>query len=149
MERAKEHSAIDECLWVKPGYHAGFPCKLQNGYIDIGPACIERRFAAQQANASGIIFQYIFPNCLAPLLVIVTIQMSHAITLEASLSFLGLGLPITEPSLGLLISNGFRHLMNGRYWISMYPGVALFILVMAINLVADRLRDIFNPRLQR
>ena len=51
MERAKEHGAIDECLWVKPGYHAGFPCKLQNGYIDIGPACIERRFAAQQANA--------------------------------------------------------------------------------------------------
>ena len=96
-----------------------------------------------------VIFQYIFPNCLAPLLVIVTIQMSHAITLEASLSFLGLGLPVTEPSLGLLISNGFRHLMNGRYWISMYPGLALFVLVMAINLVADRLRDIFNPRLQR
>ncbi len=95
-----------------------------------------------------VVFQYIFPNCLAPLLVIVTIQMSHAISLEASLSFLGLGLPITEPSLGLLISNGFRHLMNGRFWISMYPGVALFVLVMVINLVADRLRDILNPRLQ-
>ena len=62
---------------------------------------------------------------------------------------LALGSPVTEPPLGLLISNGFRHLMNGRYWISMYPGLALFVLVMAINLVADRLRDIFNPRLQR
>jgi peptide/nickel transport system permease protein len=96
-----------------------------------------------------VIFVEILPNCLAPLFVVVTVQMAHAIALEASLSFLGLGLPINEPSLGLLIANGFRHLLNGRYWISMYPGVALLIIIFSINLVADRLRDVLNPRLAR
>ena len=68
---------------------------------------------------------------------------------EATLSFLGLGLPITEPSLGLLIANGFQYLMSGKYWISFYPGLALVLTIMAINLVADQLRDIMNPRLKR
>jgi peptide/nickel transport system permease protein len=94
-------------------------------------------------------FSEILPNCLAPLIVVVTIQMAHAIALEASLSFLGVGLPINEPSLGLLIANGFRHLLNGKYWISMYPGFALLIIIFSINLVADRLRDVLNPRLER
>jgi peptide/nickel transport system permease protein len=96
-----------------------------------------------------IMFSEILPNCLAPLIVVVTIQTAHAIALEASLSFLGVGLPINEPSLGLLIANGFRHLLNGRYWISMYPGFALLIIIFSINLVADRLRDVLNPRLER
>jgi peptide/nickel transport system permease protein len=95
-----------------------------------------------------IIFSEILPNCLPPLIVVVTIQTAHAIALEASLSFLGVGLPINEPSLGLLIANGFRHLLNGKYWISMYPGFALLIIIFSINLVADRLRDILNPRLE-
>ena len=68
---------------------------------------------------------------------------------EATLSFLGLGLPITEPSLGLLISNGFNYLMSGKYWISFFPGIALLITVLSINLVADQLRDVLNPRLQQ
>ena len=65
------------------------------------------------------------------------------------LSFLGLGLPVTEPSLGMLISNGFPYMMSGRYWISFYPGVALIILIVAINIVGDQIRDQFNPRLRR
>ena len=69
--------------------------------------------------------------------------------LEATLSFLGLGLPVTEPSLGMLISNGFPYMMSGRYWISVYPGVALIILIVAINIVGDQVRDQFNPRLRR
>lgn len=96
-----------------------------------------------------IILNHIMPNCLAPLIVVGTLQTAHAISLEATLSFLGLGLPITEPSLGLLIGNGFEFMYSGEYWISILPGVALLITIVSINLVGDQLRDIFNPRLQR
>ncbi len=96
-----------------------------------------------------IVFRHMLPNCLPPLIVVATVQVAHAISLEATLSFLGLGMPITEPSLGLLISNGFTYLMSGKYWISFYPGVALLVTIMAINLVADQLRDIMNPRLKK
>ncbi len=96
-----------------------------------------------------ILFRHILPNCLPPLIVVATVQVAHAISLEATLSFLGLGLPITEPSLGLLIANGFAYLLSGKYWISFYPGLALLITIMAINLVADQLRDVLNPRLAR
>ncbi len=96
-----------------------------------------------------ILFRHILPNCLPPLIVVATVQVAHAISLEAALSFLGLGLPITQPSLGLLISNGFSYLLSGKYWISFYPGVALLLTIMSINLVADHLRDVLNPRLAR
>ena len=96
-----------------------------------------------------IVFRHLLPNCLPPLIVVATIQVAHAINLEAALSFLGLGLPITEPSLGLLISNGFQYLLSGKYWISFYPGLALLTTIVAINLVADQLRDVLNPRLKR
>lgn len=96
-----------------------------------------------------ILFRHILPNCLPPLIVVATVQVAHAIALEATLSFLGLGLPITQPSLGLLISNGFSYLLSGKYWISFYPGVALLVTIMSINLVADQLRDVLNPRLAR
>jgi peptide/nickel transport system permease protein len=95
-----------------------------------------------------IIFRHLLPNCLPPLIVIAALQVASAISLEATLSFLGLGLPVTEPSLGLLIANGFEYLLSGKYWISFFPGVALLVTVMAINLVADQLRDVLNPRLQ-
>ena len=94
-----------------------------------------------------IMFKHILPNCMAPLIVVGTLQTAHAISLEATLSFLGLGLPITEPSLGLLIGNGFEYMYSGDYWISIFPGVALLITVGAINLVGDHLRDMLNPRL--
>lgn len=96
-----------------------------------------------------ILFRHMLPNVLPPLIVVATVQVAHAISLEATLSFLGLGLPITEPSLGLLISNGFKYVLSGKYWISVFPGVALLITIVVINLVGDRLRDVLNPRLQR
>jgi peptide/nickel transport system permease protein len=96
-----------------------------------------------------IILVHILPNCLPSLIVIATLEVAHAVSLEATLSFLGLGLPVTEPSLGLLISNGFDYLLSGYPWISVLPGVALLITVISINLVVDELRDILNPRLQQ
>ena len=96
-----------------------------------------------------IVLRHLLPNCVPPLIVVATVQVAHAITLEATLSFLGLGLPITEPSLGLLIANGFQYLLSGKYWISFYPGLALLATIVAINLVADQLRDIMNPRLKK
>ncbi len=96
-----------------------------------------------------IVLRHMLPNCLPPLIVVATVQVAHAILLESTLSFLGLGLPITEPSLGLLISNGFQYLLSGKYWISFYPGLALLLSILAINLVADQLRDVLNPRLKR
>ncbi len=96
-----------------------------------------------------MIFNHLLPNCMPPLIVVVTVQVANAIALEAALSFLGLGLPVTEPSLGLLISNGFDYLLGGKYWISVLPGIALLITIVSVNLVGDRLRDLLNPRLQR
>ena len=119
-----------------------------------GAALVERRKeyieAARGLGLSPlrIIFRHLLPNCLPPLIVVAALQVASAISLEATLSFLGLGVPVTEPSLGLLISNGFRYLLSGQYWISFFPGVALLITIVAINLVADRLRDVLNPRLQ-
>jgi peptide/nickel transport system permease protein len=96
-----------------------------------------------------ILFGHILPNCLPPLIVVVTVQTAHAISLEATLSFLGVGLPQTEPSLGLLISNGFQYMLSGDYWISFFPGLVLLMTIVVINLVGDQLRDVLNPRLSR
>lgn len=96
-----------------------------------------------------ILFRHLLPNCMPPLIVVGTIQTAHAISLEATLSFLGVGLPITEPSLGLLISNGFEYMMSEKYWISFFPGIALLVTIVSINLVGDQLRDVLNPRLQK
>ncbi|MBQ1202282.1 MAG: ABC transporter permease, partial [Loktanella sp.] len=104
--------------------------------------------AAQSLGLSRtrILFGHLLPNCLPPLMVLYTVEIASAIALEATLSFLGVGLPATQPSLGLLISNGFQFVMSGQYWISVFPGVALLLLIVAINLVGDRLRDVLNPR---
>jgi peptide/nickel transport system permease protein len=96
-----------------------------------------------------IVFRHLLPNCLPPMMVVATVQVAAAIALEATLSFLGLGLPITEPSLGLLIANGYQYLLSGTYWISFFPGIALLLTIFSINLVADQLRDVLNPRLQK
>jgi peptide/nickel transport system permease protein len=93
-----------------------------------------------------IIFRHLLPNCAPPLLVFFTVNVANAILLEATLSFLGVGLPVTEPSLGLLIANGYQYMLSGRYWMSVFPGIALFLTVAGINLVADRCRDVLNPR---
>ncbi|MVW71537.1 ABC transporter permease [Bordetella sp. 15P40C-2] len=92
-----------------------------------------------------VLFRHVLPNCMPPLIVIATIDLAHAIALEATLSFLGVGVPVTEPSLGMLISNGFEYLLSGLYWISFFPGIALAIAIIGINLVGDHLRDVLNP----
>lgn len=104
--------------------------------------------AAQSLGLSRlrILFGHLLPNCMPPLMVLYTVEIANAIALEATLSFLGVGLPATQPSLGLLISNGFRFVLSGQYWISVFPGIALLLLIVAINLVGDRLRDVLNPR---
>jgi peptide/nickel transport system permease protein len=120
-----------------------------------GSALVERRKEYVEAALSlglsnaRIIFRHILPNVIAPVIVIATVQTAHAIALEATLSFLGVGLPQTEPSLGVLIANGFQYLLSGKYWISTFPGVALLVTIVAINLVGDRLRDVLNPRLEK
>ena len=96
-----------------------------------------------------ILFRHLFPNVVAPIIVVGTMQTAHAIALEATLSFLGLGMEQTEPSLGSLIANGFDYIHSGHYWITMYPGMALLVTIVSINLVGDQLRDVLNPRLQR
>lgn len=120
-----------------------------------GSALVERRreyIEAAQCLAlptRRILFRHLLPNCLPPLIVVGTIQVARAIALEATLSFLGLGVPITEPSLGLLIANGYEYMLSGKYWISFYPGVALLITIVSINLMGDHLRDVLNPRLKK
>lgn len=120
-----------------------------------GTALVERRreyIEAAQCLAlptHRILFRHLLPNCLPPLIVIGTMQVARAIALEATLSFLGLGVPITEPSLGLLIANGYEYMLSGKYWISFYPGIALLVTIVAINLVGDHLRDVLNPRLKK
>ena len=120
-----------------------------------GTALVERNKeyveAAQCLGLSRfrIVFHHILPNCLAPLIVVGTVQTASAISLEATLSFLGVGLPQTEPSLGVLIANGFEYMLSGRYWISVFPGLALLLTVVSINLVGDQLRDVLNPRLKK
>ncbi len=120
-----------------------------------GTALVERRREYIEAAAClglshrRIMFRHLMPNCLPPLIVVATVQVAHAIALEATLSFLGVGVPITEPSLGLLIANGFDYMLSGDYWISFFPGIALLITVVSVNLVGDQLRDTLNPRLQR
>ena len=120
-----------------------------------GTALVERRKEYIEAAAClalphrRLLFKHLLPNCLPPLIVIATVQIANSIALEATLSFLGVGLPITEPSLGLLIANGFEYMMSGRYWISFFPGIALVVTIMAINLMGDQLRDVLNPRLQK
>ncbi len=109
---------------------------------------------AQSAKALGmsslaIIFKEIMPNVTAPIIVIATVRIAEAIILEATLSFLGLGVPITEPSLGSLIANGYQVLFSGYWWTSVFPGIVLVLLIISINLIGDHARDIMNPRLKR
>jgi peptide/nickel transport system permease protein len=97
--------------------------------------------------SARIMFKHILPNCLSPILVISTVQIANAIMSEAALSFLGLGMPAEKPSLGSLISNGFEYISSGSWWITLFPGAMLIILVLVINLLGDWLRDVFNPKL--
>ena len=95
-----------------------------------------------------ILLRHILPNVTGPVLVIITINLALAIILEATLSFLGVGLPPTEPSLGTLIRIGNNYLFSGEWWIAIFPGITLVALVLAVNLVGDWLREVLNPKLR-
>jgi peptide/nickel transport system permease protein len=95
-----------------------------------------------------ILFSHILPNAIGPVLVIATINLALAIITEATLSFLGVGIPPTQPSLGTLIRIGNNFLFSGEWWIAVFPGIVLATLVLAVNLLGDWLRDALNPRLR-
>jgi peptide/nickel transport system permease protein len=95
-----------------------------------------------------IMLRHVLPNVMGPVLVIATIHLAIAIINEATLSFLGVGIPVTEPSLGTLIRIGNNFLFSGEWWIAMFPGAALAILIVAVNLLGDWMRDAFNPKLR-
>lgn len=96
-----------------------------------------------------IMLRHILPNSLSPIFVISTVQVANAIISEASLSFLGLGMPPSQPSLGSLISAGFDYIYSGSWWITVIPGIVLVVLVLVINLLGDWVRDVLNPKLYK
>ncbi len=99
--------------------------------------------------ARRIVLRHILPNTMTPVLVISTVQVANAIMSEAALSFIGLGMPLTRPSLGSLIKAGFQYIFSGSWWITLFPGIALVGLILAINLLGDWLRDYLNPKLYK
>ena len=113
-------------------------------------ALVERRkeyieAAVNQGLPTAYIMRaHLLPNSIGSVLVVATVSIAGAITLEATLSFLGVGVPVTQPSLGLLIANGFEFLLSGEYWIPLFPGLALLALILSINVVGERLRRSFD-----
>src|SRR6056297_330006 len=95
-----------------------------------------------------ILLRHILPNILTPIIVIATVQIAQVIMLEATLSFLGIGVPLTEPSLGLMISDGYKRLLSGKWWLVVFPGGFLVMIVLSINIIGDWLRDVLNPKLK-
>jgi peptide/nickel transport system permease protein len=92
--------------------------------------------------------RHVLPNVLGPVLVLATIQLATAILTEATLSFLGVGVPVTSPSLGTLIRVGNDYLFSGEWWIALFPGAMLVLIALSVNLLGDWLRDVLNPRLR-
>lgn len=100
-------------------------------------------------STTRIMWRHILPNTMTPVLVISTVQVANAIMSEAALSFIGLGMPVTRPSLGSLIKAGFDYIFSGSWWITLFPGIALVVLILAINLLGDWLRDYLNPKIYK
>jgi peptide/nickel transport system permease protein len=104
---------------------------------------------ASGASDFRIILKYLLPNAIAPVFVVVAVDLAVVIMLEATLSFLGVGVSLTEPSLGMMISIGKNYIYAGMWWMVAFPGLALIMLVIAINLFADWLREALNPKIDR
>jgi peptide/nickel transport system permease protein len=100
-------------------------------------------------NRWRIMYRHVLPNTMTPVLVISTIQVAEAIMSEAALSFLGLGMPVTKPSLGSLIEMGFEYIFSGSWWITFFPGILLVLVILVILLLGDWLRDVLNPKLYK
>jgi peptide/nickel transport system permease protein len=105
-----------------------------------------RAARALGASTAGILWRHILPNIASPLIVVATTQIAGAIMAEASLSFLGLGMPVTKPSLGTLIRSGYDLMFAGAWWVTVIPGLVLIGLLVSVNVLGDALRDALNPR---
>jgi peptide/nickel transport system permease protein len=108
-----------------------------------------RAARALGASDTAIVRRHILPNILSPLIVVATTQVAGAIMAEAALSFLGLGMPVTKPSLGTLIRSGYDLIFAGTWWVTVLPGLVLVLLLVAVNVLGDWLRDALDPRLSR
>jgi len=132
----------------------GFAGWVQYARTVRGSTLVERgKEYVQAARVIGrhplaILLRHVLPNVMGPVLVIATIHIATAIITEATLSFLGVGVPATQPSLGTLIRIGNEFLYSGEWWITLFPGVALIVLVLSVNLLGDWLRDALNPKLR-
>ena len=116
-----------------------------------GPVTLGSTWASMIASGRrplAILLAHVLPNVMGPVLVIGTIHIATAIITEATLSFLGVGVPATRPSLGTLIRIGNEFLYSGEWWITLFPGIALVVLVLSVNLLGDWLRDALNPKLR-
>lgn len=148
-----EHSHENAVLWVLV-LSIGLSFWVQYARTVRGLTLVERNKDYVQAarliglQPARILMRHVLPNVLGPVLVIITINLALAIILEATLSFLGVGLPPTQPSLGTLIRIGNNFLFSGEWWIAIFPGITLVALVLAVNLVGDWLRDALNPKLR-
>jgi len=112
----------------------------------------EAYIMAAKASGSGdirLLFRHLLPNAVPPIFVVLAVDLAVVIMLEATLSFLGVGVPLTEPSLGMMIAIGKNYIYAGMWWMIVFPGVALILLVVGINLFADWLREELNPRIER
>jgi peptide/nickel transport system permease protein len=113
--------------------------ELKKDYVDAARLIGRRPLA--------IAFSHVLPNTFGPVLVLATVNFALAVITEATLSFLGVGLPPSTPSLGTLIRVGNEYLFSGQWWMTLFPGAALVLLVVSVNIVGDWLRDVFNPKL--
>jgi peptide/nickel transport system permease protein len=112
----------------------------------------EAYIMAAKATGAGdlrLLLKHLLPNAIPPIFVVMAVDLAVVIMLEATLSFLGVGVPLTEPSLGMMISIGKDYVYAGMWWLVVFPGAALFLLVIGINLFADWLREELNPKIER
>ena len=129
--------------WVK------YARTIRGSVLEVKENAYVTAAVASGARDMRILFKHILPNALPPIFVLMAVDMAVVIMLEATLSFLGVGVPITEPSLGMMISIGKNYIYAGMWWMVLFPGLTLILLVVAINLFSDWLRDEMNPKLAK
>ena len=133
-------TAVEWVLYARTA-RASVLSEREKGYVEASQAI--------GVSVPKIIFRHLLPNIMAPIVVIANVRFAWVIILEASLSFLGAGVPAERPSLGRLILNGYQLLFSGYWWTSVFPGIALVLLVLGVNLLGDWLRDSLNPKLKK
>ena len=135
--------AICIANWVK------YARTIRGSVLEIKDSAYVVAARASGAGDLRILFRHILPNALPPIFVVMAVDLAVAIMLEATLSFLGVGVPLTEPSIGMMISIGKNYIYAGMWWLTLFPGATLILLVVSINLFSDWLRDELNPKLAR